>query len=60
MIMNMNYNGTAVNFLFTEPLGGWRKVNTQERRTSIDWANEIKELLEDRLSQGREDYFSMR
>ena len=39
-------NGTAVNFMFTEPLSGWRKVNVRERRTAIDWAHEIKELLE--------------
>ena len=38
--------GTAVNFMFTEPLGSWRKVNVRERRTSIDWAQEIKELLD--------------
>lgn len=38
--------GTAVNFMFTEPLGGWRKVNVRERKTAIDWAQEIKELLE--------------
>lgn len=38
--------GTAVNFMFTEPLGGWRKVNVRERRTSVDWAQEIKELLD--------------
>jgi len=39
-------NGTATNFLFTEPLGGWRKVNVRERKTRKDWAEEIKELLE--------------
>jgi hypothetical protein len=39
-------NGTAVNFMFTEPLGNWRKVNIRERKTSIDWAQEIKELLD--------------
>jgi hypothetical protein len=39
-------NGTANNFLFTEPLAGWRKVNVRERRTRKDWAAEIKELLE--------------
>lgn len=38
--------GTAENFMFTEPLGGWRKVSVRERRTSIDWAQEIKELLD--------------
>lgn len=39
-------NGTAVNFLFTEALAGWRKVNVRAQRTSIDWAWEIKELLD--------------
>jgi hypothetical protein len=38
--------GTAVNFLLTEPLGCWRKVNVREQRTSVDWAQEIKELLD--------------
>ena len=38
-------NGTAANFMFTEPLGSWRKVNVRQRKTSIDWAYEIKELL---------------
>lgn len=39
-------NGTAANFMFTEPLGSWRKVNVRRQRTSVDWANEIKELLD--------------
>ena len=39
-------NGTANNFLFTEPLAGWRKVNVRETKTKIDWAEEIKELLD--------------
>ncbi len=39
-------NGTAVNFMFTETLGSWRKVNIRERKTMIDWAYEIKELLD--------------
>lgn len=39
-------NGTAANFMFTEPLGGWRKVNVRQQKTSIDWAYEIKELLD--------------
>jgi len=38
--------GTAVSFLFTEALAGWRKVNVRERRTRLDWAQEIRELLE--------------
>lgn len=39
-------NGTAVNFLFIEPLTGWRKVHVRSRRTAVDWAFEIRELLE--------------
>lgn len=39
-------NGTANIFLCTEPLGGWRKVNIRKRRTRLDWAEEIKELLD--------------
>jgi hypothetical protein len=38
-------NGTANLFLFAEPLGSWRKVNVRQCRTSIDWAQEIRELL---------------
>jgi hypothetical protein len=39
-------NGTCSIFLFTEPLAGWRHVAAHERRTRIEWAEEIKELLE--------------
>jgi len=39
-------NGTAAIFMFTEPLGGWRRVNARERRTRVDWAYEIKHLLD--------------
>ena len=38
--------GTAVNFMLNEPLGNRRKVNVRERKTSIDWAQEIKALLD--------------
>ena len=38
-------NGTCSVFLFTEPLGGWRHVHARERRTRVDWAHEIQELL---------------
>ena len=39
-------NGTCSIFVFTEPLAGWRHVSVCERRTRIDWANQIRELLE--------------
>jgi hypothetical protein len=32
--------------MFTEPLAGWRHVAVCEHRTKIDWANQIRELLE--------------
>tara|TARA_Y100000588_G_C14111734_1_gene863316 strand:- start:29 stop:694 length:666 start_codon:yes stop_codon:yes gene_type:complete len=40
-------NGTAVNFLFTEPLADWRKVTVRAHRTQIDWGQEIQHLLEE-------------
>ena len=39
-------NGTAVNFMFTEPLSCWRKVDVRETKTMIDWAREIRILLD--------------
>jgi transposase len=39
--------GGAVNlFLFCEPLGGRRWVDVTERRTKVDWAEQIKELVD--------------
>lgn len=40
-------NGMANIFLFTEPLAGWRKAVVTERRTAVDWANEIQHLLDE-------------
>jgi hypothetical protein len=33
-------------FLVTEPLAGWRHVTVSERRTRIDWAHCIKDLVD--------------
>ena len=38
--------GTANNFMFIEPLGNWRRVSVRERKTGVDWAIEIKELID--------------
>ena len=38
--------GTANNFMFVEPLGGWRRVSVRERKTKLDWAAEIKQLVD--------------
>ena len=40
--------GVASIFLEVEPLGGKRQVKITERRTRVDWANFIKEMLEER------------
>jgi len=42
--------GTASIFLFCEPLSGWRQVTVRERRTKIDWALEVEELLRTRYA----------
>ena len=38
-------NGTVNNFIFFEPLGNWRRVSVRERRTQLDWAEEIAHLI---------------
>ncbi len=43
-------NGVASIFMEVEPLGGKRKVKITERRTRIDWAHFIKEMLEERYA----------
>lgn len=42
--------GVASIFIEVEPLGGKRKVKITERRTRIDWAHFIKEMLEERYA----------
>ena len=42
--------GTASIFLFCETLSGWRQVTVRERRTKIDWALEVEELLRTRYA----------
>ena len=34
-------------FLFTNPLQAWRRVSVRERRTAVDWAEEVKSLLDE-------------
>ena len=42
--------GTACIFMFTEPLAGWRKAIARPRRTKVDWAIEMANLLEGRYA----------
>ncbi len=39
-------NGTAEVFMFTEPLAGFRSVNVREHKTGVDWAHQVKEIIE--------------
>ena len=43
--------GTASLFLFCEALCGWRQVSARERRTKVDWAQEVAHLLDTRYAQ---------
>ena len=39
--------GVVSLFLFTEALSGWRRVSVRERRTAVDWAEEVKVVFEE-------------
>lgn len=42
--------GVANIFMFTEPLDGWRHVCVREKKTKLDWATEMANLLEGRYA----------
>ena len=44
-------NGTANLFLWFEPLAGRRQVKATERRTRVDWADLIRELVDEHYPQ---------
>jgi hypothetical protein len=39
--------GVADLFLFFNPLSGWRRVSCRDSRTRLDWAEEVRVLLEE-------------
>lgn len=43
--------GVANVFMFTEPLSGWREVAIREKKTKVDWAIAMAELLEGRSAE---------
>lgn len=43
--------GTANIFMFCEPLRGWRWVRVTDRRTKIDWAFALRDLLDTEYAQ---------
>jgi len=46
-------NGTQALFLFFNPVSGWRRVSCRDSRTRIDWAEEIRQLLEEDYPRAR-------
>ncbi|MBX3439336.1 MAG: IS630 family transposase [Planctomycetaceae bacterium] len=43
--------GTASIFLFAEPLSGFRQATARPRRTKVDWAHEVAQLLDGRYAE---------
>lgn len=39
-------NGVGNLFIFFEPLAGWRQVKVTPRRTRVDWAEAVRELVD--------------
>jgi transposase len=44
-------NGTRNLFLFVEPQAGWRQINVTERRTKLDFAHQLKWLVDERYPE---------
>ena len=42
--------GSVSIFMFREPLSGWRQVSVRDRRTKVDWAQEVETLLRSRYA----------
>ena len=51
--------GTAKLFMIFEPLAGQRHVKVTERRTAVDFAQVLRELVDEHVSPGREDVLVM-
>lgn len=46
-------NGTANIFMFAEPLAGWRQTLVTERRTAVDWAIALRDLVDSRYADAK-------
>lgn len=46
-------HGTRALFMFFAPHLGWRRVNSSEHRTRVDWAHQIRQLLEEDFPHAR-------
>jgi len=45
--------GTCSIFMFTEPLRGWRYTTALPQRTTMDWANQTKRLLDKQYAKAK-------
>jgi len=39
--------GGCVVWMFVEPLAGWRDVRVTDRKTAVDWAHQVRQLVDD-------------
>lgn len=46
-------NGVSNLFMFFSPLKNWRHVEVTDRRTKIDWAKAVRQLVEEHFSQAK-------
>lgn len=51
--------GTCSIFIFTEPLAGWRYVEASERRTKVDWAHQVKWVLDNQYPDAEKVVLNM-
>ena len=40
-------NGVSNRFMLFAPLEGWRRVGVTDRRTKVDWAHQVKKLVDE-------------
>jgi hypothetical protein len=45
--------GTQAIFMFFNPLSGWRRVSSRDNRTRVDWAEEVRRLLDEDYPHAR-------
>lgn len=45
--------GTVSLFMYCEPLAGWRQTTVRERRTKVDWAETMAEVMQTRYADAQ-------
>jgi hypothetical protein len=45
--------GVQALFMFIDPHRGWRRVSSRDNRTRIDWAEEVRQLLDEDYPEAR-------